>query len=367
MFFTLNKTLAWNFYRQNAGFFMFLFLVFFGVIAPSQQPAYHYALIRGMLAAPAFLTLVCAAWLLYALKIASFINGLFGSPEYVFLCLLNAIPRGRRYGLLLAIQGLLFIPVLAYSSVVAWVAWQKGAWPTAIFVLAYVIALCLLAAAWYLYRLARPKIQHCSVRQGSFSAKTASRHLPYWSILLRFLVISNPALLAGIKGFGCLILYLLLSAQTPGDYDLRMPYLVYSLAIFGHGILLFRCRALEITRLLYYLTLPISLKRRFGQYCLLYFLLLVPEILVLGWLTPDPIRLMDVLQMGLSGYSILLLMNSCLLFIPLEPGALLRLCLVIFGILYCCVLGGFLIAMSGFFFFAAAMLFFRGYYRCKFG
>jgi hypothetical protein len=46
-----------------------------------------------------------------------------------------------------------------------------------------------------------------------------------------------------------------------------------------------------------------------------------------------------------------------------AAGNTLKLCLVIFGILYACVLGGFLIAMSGFFFFTAAILFFWGYYR----
>jgi hypothetical protein len=78
---TVNKTLVRSFYIQYAGFFLFLFIVFFGIVAPSQQPAYHYALIRGMLAAPVFLWLVAGCWLLYAIKIVQFVRRVLESPE----------------------------------------------------------------------------------------------------------------------------------------------------------------------------------------------------------------------------------------------------------------------------------------------
>jgi hypothetical protein len=62
---TLIKIFGKTFYRQQAGFFLFIFLVFFGVIAPSMQLAYHYALIRAMLEAPALMVIVWLAWFLY--------------------------------------------------------------------------------------------------------------------------------------------------------------------------------------------------------------------------------------------------------------------------------------------------------------
>ena len=67
-----------------------------------------------------------------------------------------------------------------------------------------------------------------------------------------------------------------------------------------------------------------------------------------------------------SGYSVLLLLNSFLLVIPLKTGDFLTLCLAIFGILYGCVLGAFLLEMTGLFFFTAALLFFKGYSRYEF-
>src|ERR1700761_7317197 len=92
---TLNKIFVAAFYRQQAGFFLFIFIVFFGVVAPSMQLAYHYALILGMLEAPVFMALVWLAWLGYALKIYRFISAILDAPEYRFLSRLRSVPKAR--------------------------------------------------------------------------------------------------------------------------------------------------------------------------------------------------------------------------------------------------------------------------------
>jgi hypothetical protein len=189
------------------------------------------------------------------------------------------------------------------------------------------------------------------------------RRVPYWSILLRFLAARNRWLLAGIKVFSCGLLYLLLRLQTPEDYDLRAVYFTYSMALFGHGILLLRCHRLEAGRLLFYRALPVSLAGRLGQYSLFCLLLLLPEMLVLGWMTSNPIRFIDVLELVVTGYSLLFVVTCCLLVIPLRVSDFLKLWLVLLGIWYGCVLGGSLIAMSGFFVGAAVILMVAGYYR----
>jgi hypothetical protein len=355
---TINKILVFDFYRQNSGFFLFVFVVFFGIIAPSQQPAYHYALIRGILAAPAFLVVVCLAWLLYARKAFRFVTRVINSREALFLYHLKSLPPGQCYWLMLKVQILIFLPVSAYALAIAAVAVCKGAWAPAILVPVYIVILCGQSAVGYTRRL-----EHPGAFRDILSRQRRYGHAPYWSMLLRFLVDDSMGLLIAVKVFGCLLLYFLLKQQTPDNYDLRMSYLAYSVALFGHGILLFRCRRLEETKLIFYRALPIPLWKRFGQYCLFYFLLLLPEILILGWLTPDPIRFIDTLELILAGYSVLALLNSFLFVIALKTVDFLKLCLVIFGILYGCVLGGFLIAMSGFFLFTAAILFFWGYYR----
>src|ERR1700743_1112950 len=94
----LNKIITKTWYEEQAGFFFFIFLVFFGAVAPSMQLAYHYSLIKGMLEAPYFMALVALAWLLYAGKVDRFVSRILAGPEYLFLYrLLNLRPQ-RLYG-----------------------------------------------------------------------------------------------------------------------------------------------------------------------------------------------------------------------------------------------------------------------------
>ena len=289
---TLYKIVVKKFYLENAGFFLFLFLVFFGIVAPSQQLAYHYALILGMLAAPGFLFLVGLAWSFYLLKVGRFVTRTLDSPDNRFLFLLNGLPPIRTYLLLLKTQCTLFLPVSGYSLAVSIIAWSEGAWPIAVLVQLYIVIVCLLAAAWYQHRLTYP-----GAKPGQSSRQTGRRYTPYWLILVRYLLHEVKTPLAGIKIFGCGILYALLIHRQPGDEDIRMLYLAFSLAIFGHGMLLYRCRELEATRLLCYRALPVPVSGRFGQYAIFCFLLLLPEMLITGWLMPVHIGFRDALEL----------------------------------------------------------------------
>ena len=358
MWFVVNKTLVKAFYIQNTGFFLFLFIVFFGIVAPSQQLGYHYALIRGMLEAPVFFVLVAFAWLLYAGKVMQFVFRVMGSPEGLFLYQLRSLSPGRCYAVLLRVQHRLFLPVTGYALAIVGVALYRRAWVMAVFVVVYLGLICVVAAKLYYRRLGCPGV----IRGHGGSGLKRRRHVPYWSVLVRFLLDGNLWLLIGIKVFSCGMLYLLLRSQMPGD-DLRLLYFFYGIAIFGHSILIFRCRRLETDRMMWYRALPVTLWKRLGQYGLFWLLVLAPEMLILGWMTSNPIRLIDVLELGVSGYSLLALVSCCLMVIPLGVSDFLKLCLVLFGIWYGCVLGGFLIAMSGFFAAAATALFFGGYYR----
>jgi hypothetical protein len=151
--------------------------------------------------------------------------------------------------------------------------------------------------------------------------------------------------------------------QTPDDYDIRMPFLFFGMALFGHGALIYQLRWMEDQQLFFYRSLPVSLPSRMIQYAILYLLVLLPEMITLGWLIPDHIRFRDAAGFVLAGYSTLLLLNGCLFVAALERGELLKLTGILFGILYFGVLSDNLILISGFFLVAAGGLFFRGYSR----
>jgi hypothetical protein len=359
----LNKIIVKTFYREQAGFFFFIFLVFFGAVAPSMQLAYHYSLIRGMLEAPAFLALVALAWLLYAGKVLRFVQGVLRAPEYLFLYKLRDLPQRRLYGYFVRIQLWLLLPVWGYALAVTGVAWQRNAPGVVVGIPLYVLSLVLGGAARYTYRFGHPGGRSGQSRQSGALHRGGSRFIPYWSILGRFLLTENGWLLVGIKLFSCGTLYALLYTQTSDDYDLRLAYFVFSLALFGHGLLLYRCRGLEMTRGLWYRNLPVPRRHRFAQIALFCGVLLIPEMLMLAWLTPHPIRMADSWSFILSGYSIILLLYMSAATVAM--GDYLKVCLVLFGILYACVLGNLLVELSGLFFLTALMLFWRGSVLCR--
>ena len=320
------------------------------------QLAYHYALIRGMLETPVLMTFAWVAWLLYTLKVVRFVEGILADADHLFLQKLRLLSPVRVYSRFLLVQAILLLPVSGYATIVAVVAWygrEKGA---AVAVLSYIILLTVSGTFRITQKIAHPA-----------SARTrrhpVSRVIPYWLILLRFLWSENKVLLLGIKLFGCASLFFLLRNQNPSDHDIRLALLVFSLAMFGHGPLVHKCRQMNNTQLRCYRAMPVPLGSRFMHIAIFCGLLLVPEMLTLGWLTPYPIRVLDALSFVGSGYSLLLLLCCLLSTVRTSTGNFLKLCLVLFGILYGGVLGDFLIALSGFFFFTAAMLFFGRYRR----
>ena len=330
-----NKILIKAFYQRQSGFFLFVFLIFFGIVQPSTQLYFHFTLIKAMLEIPAFMALVVLAWLFYGLRVRRFVLEVLTDPDALFLYKWNALPPGRILWHCLWVQAGLYLPVIGYMIVVVGVAMHQKAIPQALGILGFV-SLLVGAAAWEMRR----RLQYPGVSAAAAGGRfgRSRRGVPYWSILLRFLLLENKGVLAGTKIFGCSILYLLLRLQIPGDYDLRMPFLAYCIAIFGHGVLLYRCRQLEWTQLYCYKALPVSRGVRFCLHALLCFLLLLPEMAVLGWLTPHPVRPADSLAFVVLGYALLLLLNSILAAWTLTVADYLKLCLVLFGILYCFVL-----------------------------
>lgn len=358
------KTLVREYYRQNAGFFLFFFLFFFGIVAPSQQLTYHYSLIRGIVDSPPMLVLVLFFWLLYAVKCSQWITSLQQRHDHTFLQMLPLLGKARTFRLLSEMQIVLYLPIILYAVAAITIAIIQSAWVTAIIIIIFIAAVCLISAAIYQYALFHPG----SLTRISFfhlHTRTAIRkkYTPYWYFLLRGMLAEHKLLLAGIKLFGCGILYVMLKTQKPDDYDIRMPFLVFSIALFGHGALIYQVRRMETQQLLFFRGMPVPMLSRWMQYGMFYLVVLLPELITIGWLMPYHIRLKDALGFVLAGYSTLLLLNSCLFIASISKSDLLKLTLGLFGILYFGVLSDNLILFSGLMLSTAGGLFFRGYCR----
>ncbi len=353
----LTRAIVRPYYRQNTSLFLFLVVLMFSFSSlVSQDPLqYHYKLILGMLTVAMVLVLVFAAWFLYMAQCARFVGFLLKDPRYTFLNRLYPAGNLRSYLLLLQVQLWLSLPISSYAIAVTGVAIYQRWYGMAILVPAYI---------FFFVCLARFGVNSVSIIRGDhFPKHSACRQDPIGVFLSAVSCTNENPLFFAIKLFSCSTLVLLLKDLGPDDYDLRMPILFYSFGVFAHGVLIYRFRELENTRLVFYRGLPVSLWRRFLQYGLLYGLLFIPETITIVRLMYGPLHTGDAILLAVYGYSLLLLLNSLLFAGALKMGEYVRLIVAIFLLQYGFVLAGALVWLTGIFLVAATGLFFWGYYR----
>jgi|SRR5450631_2205203 len=359
----LMRSFVKPFYRQNAGFFTFLFIILFGAVGRVDGAGlldYHFSLIRGMLKNPIAFLLILFLWLLYAKKCEQFILNILRKPEYAFLQMFIGVKTRKMYMQLIKVQVLLFLPVIAYAIIIAMVAIYLHLYMSCWILLFYLISLSLLSARWYLHHIQNPGLSE-EIKTGKYNLKSAEPS--YWSIFIRYIGENKKLLLTGTKIFSCGMLYGMLVNQTGTDYELDMIILFFSLGILGHSLLIHQIRDLEETRLTFYRSIPVSLFKRFTQYAAFYLVLLLPEFFTIGLLTPKHLLYFDAFLFIFFSYSLLLFMHS-LLFIQFFPmKAYLKIMLCLYLIIYCSILISSILWLSMFLFLSSLVIFRNKYYQ----
>jgi hypothetical protein len=359
----LNKILVKPFYRQHAGLFIFLFTLMFGVVSVidgAKFTDYHFFLIQGMMKNPFLFLLVLFVWFLYTKKSEQFIVNILLRPDYSFLNLLSIMDGRKLFRLLFRIQFLLILPIILYALIILIAGIYMHEFVKCAIIFLYVISICLVSARWYLYIIHNPgRLNLTAERRITFKF----RETPYWMLFVRYIGNNKKLLFSGIKLYSCSVLFLMVVNQTRIEYDLRMIILFFSLGILGHGILIHQLRDMEETRLKFYRTIPLSLFKRFGQYAILYFVLLLPEFLTILILTPHYLHLTDAIIIAFLSYGILLFLNSLLFIQFYKMNDYLKILLVLFFIEYFSVLSGTSALLCILLFVSATAMFYFRYYQ----
>ncbi len=358
----LAKLLVKPFYRENAGLFLFLLTVMFGVVGElngADMIEYHYALIRGFIGNASFLFLVLLAWGVYAQKGLRFVSKSFRRPEYAFLYNLGLLRAAALYGQLLLVQLLIFLPVLLYALVAAVVAIHRHAYLPAVVILLYSLLLCGASAAWYLYELKHPGRQPSP----SFFRRFAPliRWNSYGSLLVRAILSNQKLLLSGFVLYTCGMLILIVVNLKGTDYDFRLAYVMFMFGILGHGVILYQLREWEEQYQGFYRGLPVPVLRRFGVYAGVCFCILLPEFITIACLTPWFIPFGDAVSLVLSGYSVLLFLYAILFVEHYTMLDYLKLCFLLLFVLYMALLAHLHPCIPLLFASLSAVLFLRGY------
>lgn len=357
----LLKSLGKTFYRENAGFFIFLITMLIGVVSEldgSSELDYHLAMARGALNNYLFLFLVCFAWWLYGLKCSSFVRNKMKQVNYSFLSILNSLNKKVCFKYLILLQAILLLPVSIYSIFIIGVAiFDHFYIKTAILILFqfFLVASGAFSCLQQLTQLEQSK--------RSWILKIAVFNNSHWSIQFRYLLRRLPYVFLGIKIFTFGFLILTSKNLNATNYDIKPVFIIYYFGIFANSILLHRLKSFEDLYLSFYRSLPIPVLSRFLQHAFLYAVILIPEIITLIVLTPRYLRPADAITFLISGYSILLLLNSIFFSANFNMKESLVLSLMIFFIVYLFLMGDLIPGITAAFLVLSAGLFFKGYYK----
>jgi len=359
----LIKSFVKPFYRQHAGLFVFLFIVLFGAVGMVDGAGlkdFHFSLIQGMLKNTFLFLLVFFAWFLYSKKTEQFIFNTLRRPDFSFLHILSRVENKKLYSWLLWTQFLIFLPIVFYIVLIFTAGIYLHAYPACVLILLYLIAIIGISAAKYFYFIQNPGNYAATI--SGISGWKVNGSL-YWSIFVRHIWNNKKLLFTSIKLYSCVVLYGMVLNQTLIKYDLTMIFLFFSIGILGHGILIRQFRILEEERLSFYRTLPVSLFKRFTQYALLYFILLIPEFITIAVLTPKYLHLRDALEFCFFSYSILLFINSLLFMQFFRMQDYLKVLLCLYLVIYLAVLTKVQSALCIFLFLSSVTIFINRYYQ----
>ena len=274
IFHLLRKTFIKEYYRLNAGFF-FVIAMFAGGFLRAED---HVALATYAVQSPLLLSLLFGLWTLYHLKTLAFVRQRLLWDSHGFLYHLALLSRWNRWLAWLFVQYALWLPVLCYALFLAYcglqIEQQAGVWATLFFVL-----LLPFTGVWaYEYRLFRPNPDHrLSVLSTYFNRRF---NKPAWTYFLWHLFRTEPVLLFLTKIFtGGIVVGLCLLYPTD-RYDERLLSLGGLLVGMSHCTMLLHLYEFEHLQLPLLRNLPLRFEKRFLFYWFLFFVLLLPEVLL---------------------------------------------------------------------------------------
>lgn len=360
----LFQILVKPFYKENAGAFVFIFTLLFyavGSVDGAGLFAFHYSLALGMLKNNIFLFHVFITWLFYIRKCVTFVSAVLHDPHYTFLHIYNHLSSLKRFQLFFFVHALLLMPILLYSIFIVFAGWHEHLYIPAISVIAYLLIACTGAAIWNVRMFNNPGKKNIFPVLSLLKNSRIASSYPF--ILVRFITVTQKFTWAALKVVTCIPLYLIASNNILTGSDIILLFLFFNFGILANGIFVYKTREFEETHLSFYRGLPVSLIKRFLQYALVYFVVLIPEIITLVILMPVHLHYFHATSFLLCSFSLLILMNSISFLHDFNRNGYLGIFTLVLLVQYISIVVVGFPLLYLLFFVSAIFLFFTGYYK----
>lgn len=273
----LTKVLVKQFYSINAGFFLFGFFFFFGIVKGELLIPYHRSLMLSIISAPVFTAMVCLAWLAYNIKCIQFCTNTIKAADSNYIYILKALPVSKQVLLYICISLLQYLPVLVYASLVAYMAMSKSLWITGFIIATFQLLMIALGAAALYRNINKNNITHpfdqWLAKLGSFF----QLRIGYWGFLLGHLFHEKKVAFVVVKIFSLLLLSVSF-IRNGDDFDNDLFNIFFQVILTAHALLVFYFAVFLESQLQFSRNLPISIYKIAGIYLFTYSILLVPEL-----------------------------------------------------------------------------------------
>ncbi|WP_337040516.1 hypothetical protein [Emticicia sp. 17c] len=270
-----NLTIVREYYRQNAVFIFAIMMFCFGFLRAIE----HITFIKSALKHPSILAFIFLTWALHGVKVILFTLRMLETRQNEFLYHARLFNPLKRFIAFCVLQLSLIQLTFLYSLAMIKIGIDEKQWAEIGYIIIFNLLLTIAGAVLFEYRIQRPNASNTTRKP--IQQLLARFQTPAYLFFVRYLFAKQPVLLLLTKLFGCLILMGVCNLYVTDDYDERLLSLGGLLVAAGHTVFcqqyfIFENKYLSITR-----NLPLSYQERLAQYALAYFILLLPEILVL--------------------------------------------------------------------------------------
>lgn len=306
----LNRCLAIEFYRQNAGFFGLLILIVFGFIKTSE----HVAIGAFLVANPATLLFLYLIWILYGIKVALFVGPAISKKENNFLAVFSLLPMRIMLKSALGVSLTLVLPVIAYGAFLITLAIPNQFYGAITSILVAFFVLVIGLSLFIFIRLSNSHSEKVYLPIPLFS-KFAR---PSWLFFIEYLLRKEPVLFTLSKAYSCLVIIGASALYKTDQFDLRLITTGVLLSFVGNASILHKYCWFLYQKLKYTLNLPISFARFATNQVVMWMLILLPETIIVLRYYPLASDMADITGLVFFGFGITILSFSFLLLKQLE-------------------------------------------------
>ncbi len=305
----LYKLLVSKFYKLNAGFFLFLFIVLFGIMPGADTIVLHHGLMVAAVSSWGGLAVMAVVFGIYTLKCLSFVLQELERPENTIIYNMQGIGNTRQFILLSLVFASLLNPILLYGLITVVVGIRAE------------LTLSLLLAAILLFFCATGAFLSFRVINGTWTQPLFRlpqlRWLPkkhFLTYLLFYSIDNKKGAFISIKICSLLALQFMVALNADKVSQENICFLIL-LSIAAHALLpLYYVRFIE-TEMSFLRNMPLRLSYRLAQFAVTYAIVLLPELLFLALNEGRVLQWHILLSLYLLGISRLML-YSVLQYLP---------------------------------------------------